>query len=102
MIVDFYALWCPPCRRSSLAYGKLSEEFDPLGWKFAKVDVDTAKDVAFLADIKSMPTFKLYKNGKQTAEFLGFAPGNIRSALEEGAKTESAKEASAKEEESEG
>ncbi|CAD7941249.1 unnamed protein product [Amoebophrya sp. A25] len=47
-VVDYYATWCYPCRACSVAYGQLSEEYDPKGWKFAKVDIDLAKDVLTL------------------------------------------------------
>ncbi|CAD7941772.1 unnamed protein product [Amoebophrya sp. A120] len=86
VVVDFYATWCPPCRMCAVPYGKLSEEYDEKGWKFAKVDVDQAKEVAFRADIKSMPTFKVYKDGKEIQQFRGFQPGGLKEVLDSMAK----------------
>eukprot|EP00493_Phyllostaurus_siculus_P011941 UN12111 len=40
-IVKFYAEWCPPCRNSSVPFGKMSEEFSDRGWKFGKVNMQT-------------------------------------------------------------
>lgn len=80
-IIDFYATWCPPCARAVVPYGKLSEEYTDRGVAFAKCDVDHARDVVFHADIKSMPTFKVYKNGKETLTVQGFRPAEIEDAV---------------------
>ena len=46
VVVDAYALWCPPCKSAAPVYAKLSEEFSEETCCFAKIDVDHAKDVA--------------------------------------------------------
>ncbi|KAJ8268853.1 hypothetical protein COCON_G00114600 [Conger conger] len=38
---------------------------------FLKVDVDEASDVSGKCEIKCMPTFQFYKNGKKIDEFSG-------------------------------
>jgi thioredoxin-like negative regulator of GroEL len=38
---------------------------------FAKVDVDEAEDVAASQKIQAMPTFKLFKDGKEIAVMMG-------------------------------
>lgn len=48
---------------------KMSENPDNSNVVFLKVDVDEAQDVATFCDIKCMPTFHFYKNGKKIDEF---------------------------------
>jgi thiol-disulfide isomerase/thioredoxin len=57
VVVDAYALWCPPCKAAAPVYAKLSEEFE--NCCFAKVDVDNARDVSQRLGIQAMPTFKV-------------------------------------------
>ena len=60
VVVDAYALWCPPCKSAAPVYAKLSEEFSEETCCFAKIDVDHAKDVAQRLQISAMPTFKVH------------------------------------------
>lgn len=59
VVIDAYALWCPPCKAAAPVYAKLSEEFTEASCCFAKVDVDHARDVAQRLGIQAMPTFKV-------------------------------------------
>ena len=71
MIVDFTATWCPTCKRIGPIFVAMSGEAENAGWTFRKVDVDEANDVAQVAKINCMPTFKVYKNGAEVAELEG-------------------------------
>ena len=81
MIVDFTATWCPPCKRIGPIFVAMSGEAENAGWTFRKVDVDEANDVAQVAKINCMPTFKVYKNGAEVAELEGANEQGIRSLL---------------------
>lgn len=59
VVIDAYALWCPPCKSAAPVYAKLSEEFSEESCCFAKVDVDHARDVAQRLEVSAMPTFKV-------------------------------------------
>eukprot|EP00966_Prymnesium_polylepis_P067201 1560152-Prymnesium_polylepis.1 len=65
LIVDAYALWCPPCKAAAPTYAKLSEEFSDESTCFAKFDTDEARDVARKLEISAMPTFKIFKASKE-------------------------------------
>ncbi|KAI1887911.1 hypothetical protein AGOR_G00195360 [Albula goreensis] len=69
VVVDFTATWCGPCQSIAPFYKGLSDKFTDV--VFLKVDVDDAQDVASFCDIKCMPTFHFYRNGKKVDEFSG-------------------------------
>ena len=49
VVIDFYALWCGPCRYAAPSYGKMSTEYDNV--VFLKVDVDSNGTVARVSPI---------------------------------------------------
>jgi len=79
VVVDFFAVWCPPCRSAAPVYGELSTQF--LDADFVKVDVDELKRIARSCGVSSMPTFQLYSNGKMVDQTIGFSRANIEAML---------------------
>ncbi|XP_055055772.2 thioredoxin b [Misgurnus anguillicaudatus] len=69
VVVDFTATWCGPCQMIKPIFAAMSDEYTSV--VFLKVDVDEAQEVASSCDIKCMPTFQFYKNGKKIHEFSG-------------------------------
>ena len=73
VLVDFWATWCPPCRRLAPVVAKLAEErADTL--KVGKVDVDDQQELAAEFQIMSIPTLILFKDGKAVKQTMGFQP----------------------------
>merc|ERR1712187_521885 len=69
VFVDFTASWCPPCKMIKPIYEELAEEHkDKPKVKFVKIDVDENDKVAAEYKIRSMPTFKVFKNGREVEE----------------------------------
>ena len=64
-VVKFYATWCGPCRSAAPKYESVSMRFP--NCKFYKVDVDINKAATRFADVRAMPTIKLYRNGHEIA-----------------------------------
>ncbi|BCS27919.1 thioredoxin family protein [Aspergillus puulaauensis] len=62
VVVDFFATWCGPCKAIAPVVGKLSETYTDV--RFLQVDVDKARSIAQEHEIRAMPTFVLYKDGK--------------------------------------
>ncbi|KAL4935238.1 hypothetical protein BDV06DRAFT_217575 [Aspergillus oleicola] len=62
VVVDFFATWCGPCKAIAPVVGKLSETYTDV--RFIQVDVDKARSIAQEHQIRAMPTFVLYKDGK--------------------------------------
>jgi thioredoxin 1 len=75
VVVDFWATWCGPCKLISPHFTKLEEKFPAV--KFAKVDVEEVEDVAKDQEIRAMPTFKAYKNGKPIDQITGAVPAKL-------------------------
>ena len=73
VLVDFWATWCPPCRRLAPVVAKLAEErADTL--KVGKVDVDDQQELAAEFQIMSIPTLILFKDGKAVKQTMGSQP----------------------------
>ena len=60
IVVDLFALWCPPCRRAAPVYAQMSDEMR--GAAFVKVNVDKSPELAAMLGARVMPTFKLFRS----------------------------------------
>lgn len=63
VVIDFFATWCPPCRKLTPVLKELAAEYGDKV-RFYKVDVDKDPDLAKAFGVKSMPTiFYISKDG---------------------------------------
>jgi thioredoxin 1 len=69
VLVDFYAEWCGPCKFTAPIIEELANEMKDV--KFVKVDVDQNQELATQYQIFSIPTFIIFKDGKQVTQFVG-------------------------------
>lgn len=58
IILDFYALWCGPCKTLTPRLESMSTEYD--GVEFVKMDVDKNQEYALSLGIRSIPTVIIY------------------------------------------
>ena len=73
VLVDFWAAWCPPCRRLAPTLEALAAECqDRL--TVAKVDVDENPELSRRYGIQSIPTLILYRDGRVVDKRLGALP----------------------------
>ena len=73
VVVDFFAIWCGPCKMLSPIFENLSREMNEKV-KFVKLDVDENIQVARRYNINSIPTMMIFKNGKAVDKIVGFSP----------------------------
>ena len=70
VVVDFWAPWCGPCRMMGPILEEFAKEFDGK-YIVGKVNVDDEEELSGQFNIMSIPTIKVFKNGKETTSALG-------------------------------
>ena len=73
MLVDFWALWCGPCRMVSPMIEQLSREYSGKV-AFGKVNVDENQRIAASFGIQSIPTLMIFKGGRAVDVMVGALP----------------------------
>jgi thioredoxin 1 len=73
VLVDFWAVWCGPCRMVAPIIDELSEEYKDKV-EFAKVNVDEASKIAANYNVMSIPTIIVFKGGKPFEQVVGYRP----------------------------
>jgi thioredoxin 1 len=65
VLVDFYADWCGPCKNMDPILKQLKVEMkDKLS--IIKINVDKNQSIAAKYQVQGIPTYIVFKNGKQT------------------------------------
>jgi thioredoxin 1 len=63
ILVDFWAVWCGPCRMIAPEIEKLHDEKKDV-LRIGKLNVDDNRDIAIRYGITSIPSLLLFKNGE--------------------------------------
>lgn len=70
VLVDFYADWCNPCKMMAPVVEALAEKMEGK-LKVGKCNINENMPLAQKYRVANIPTFKIFKNGQQTATFMG-------------------------------
>jgi thioredoxin 1 len=73
VLVDFWAVWCGPCKMIAPLVEEIAKEYDGR-LKVGKVDVDSNPEVAMKFGIRSIPTIMVFKGGKVVEQIIGAMP----------------------------
>ncbi len=73
VIVDFWAIWCGPCRMIGPVVEEIGQEYGEKA-KVVKLDVDTNNGTAAKYGIRNIPTLLFFKNGEVVDKQVGVVP----------------------------
>lgn len=73
VLVDFWAVWCGPCRMIAPIVEELAAEYEGQV-KVAKLNVDENQALAAKYGVMSIPTLLVFKNGEAVERVVGFVP----------------------------
>lgn len=73
VLVDFYASWCPPCKRLAPILEQLAADYGDQV-KIVKLNTDHEQIWAGKLGVRALPTIAFYKDGKLVAKEAGLLP----------------------------
>lgn len=80
VFVDFWAEWCPPCRKIGPVVDELAKDYEGRA-TVVKVNVDEAGEVASRYGISSIPALMVFKGGEPVEVVVGAVPKDQMSRM---------------------
>ena len=73
VLIDFWAVWCGPCKAIAPIVEELSVEYEGK-IKVGKLNVDDNQQTSIRFGVRSIPTLLIFKNGKLADTIIGAVP----------------------------
>ena len=73
VIIDFWAVWCGPCKIIAPVVEELADEYDGKV-KVGKLDVDSNQQTSIKFGVRSIPTLLIFNDGKLADTIIGAVP----------------------------
>lgn len=73
VMVDFWAVWCGPCRMIAPTVEELAKEYAGK-IKVGKLNTDENSDIASRYKIMGIPTIMFFKDGQKVDQIVGAVP----------------------------
>ena len=72
VLLDFWAVWCGPCKMIAPILAEIAEEREDV--VIGKVDVDSEMELAMQFGVSSIPTLVVIKDGQPVNKAVGYMP----------------------------
>ncbi|MDT8308459.1 MAG: thioredoxin [Bacteroidales bacterium] len=76
VVLDFWAVWCGPCRMVAPIIDEMSNEYDGKA-VIGKVDVDNNPEISTRFGIRNIPTVLFVKKGEVVDKQVGAVPKSV-------------------------
>lgn len=73
VLIDFWAVWCGPCRMIAPIVEELATEYSGK-LKVGKLDVDNNQQSSINYGVRSIPTLLIFKDGQLKDTIIGAVP----------------------------
>ena len=73
VLLDFWAVWCPPCRMLAPVVEEIAQEYEGKV-KVGKVNVDEEPELAAMFRVENIPTVVVMRDGKMAESAVGYRP----------------------------
>ncbi|MCE7733657.1 MAG: thioredoxin family protein [Candidatus Heimdallarchaeota archaeon] len=81
LVLDTWAEWCAPCRKSTPVFEEMSNTMASDDFVFAKLDTQHNQEAAAAFKILSLPTFMVFKDGNLINRWTGADIGRLRKEI---------------------